>query len=435
MNASAIHILYLIKSDGTVIIPNTSENSLYDNKGTFESGEKLIISPKTVAAGDPQQYRNVIRGGTRIEPILYTQSGSAPNAQWNTTMSFQDITLTSSGSVGNYTGLFQTTGSAVQIFGNTPTKVSFSSAIYGNTYLSNNGYQITTGPIGDGVNLYLDAEIKYAILQPPSTTINYTIELSIYKNGSPLLDITGNPISIVDTPSFNTVGNQGTIDITGVLLSNPFLVTNDVYTAYIEWIGDVAGGSFFVSSNSTFKIYQSPIATSPVTASGVNSLWGFPNKTTYPYIITSSQPTLVNLYGDPNVKMVDIVGSGFNPVTLPWSIEYADEFRFEGREDFVYQVGKIFAPKDSGSGRITQTGSIEVHFNTNLPVSASSSVFNLDHFSIRRYIDDASLILMEGYRPINSSGPYIVRPEYVVPELNRSIDEFILDLTQKGLIT
>jgi hypothetical protein len=435
MNASAIHILYLIKSDGTVVIPNTSENSLYDNKGTFESGEKLIISPKTVAAGDPQQYRNVIRGGTRIEPILYTQSGSAPNAKWNTTMSFQDITLTTSGSVGNYTGLFQTTGSAVQIFGNTPTKVSFSSAIYGNTYLSNNGYQITTGPIGDGVNLYLDAEIKYAILQPPSTTINYTIELSIYKNGSPLLDITGNPISIVDTPSFNTVGNQGTIDITGVLLSNPSLVTNDVYTAYIEWIGDIAGGSFFVSSNSTFKIYQSPIATSPVTASGVNSLWGFPNKTTYPYIITSSQSTLVNLYGDPNVKMRDITGSGFNPVTLPWSIEYGDEFRFEGREDFVYQVGKIFGPDESGSGRVTQTGSIEVHFNTNLPVSASSSVFNLDHFSIRRYIDDASLILMEGYRPINSSGPYIVRPEYVVPELDKSIDEFILDLTQKGLIT
>ena len=435
MDASAIHILYLIKSDGTVVIPNTSENSLYDNKGTFESGEKLIISPKTVAAGDPQQYRNVIRGGTRIEPILYTQSGSAPNAKWNTTMSFQDITLTSSGSVGNYTGLYQTTGSAIQIFGNTPTKVSFSSAIYGNTYLSNNGYIITTGPIGDGVNLYLDTEIKYIILQPPATTINYTIELFIYKNGSPLLDTTGNPISIVDTPSFNAAGNQGTINITGVLLSNPFLVTNDVYTAYIKWIGSVAGGTFFVSSNSTFKVYQSPIATSPVTASGVNSLWGWPNKTTYPNIITSSQSTLVNLYGDPNVKMRDITGSGFNPITLPWSIEYGDEFRFEGREDFVYQVGKIFGPADSGSARITQTGSIEVHFNSNLPVSASSSIFNLDHFLIRRYVDDASQIIFEGYRPINSSGPYIVRPEYVVPELDKSIDEFILDLTQKGLIT
>jgi hypothetical protein len=433
MNASAIHVLYLIKSDGTVVIPNTSENSLADIKGTFESGERMLINTQTISAGGTQ-YRNVIRGGTRIEPILYSQFGSSPNATWDTTMSFEDIVLTASGSVGNYTGLYSTTGSSIQVFGNTPTKVSFSNALYGNTYLSNNGYQVTTGPIGDGVNLYLDAEVKYIILQPLSTTINYTIELFIYKNGSPLLDITGNPISIVDTPSFNTVGNQGTIDITGVLLSNPFLVANDIYTAYIKWIGDVAGGTFFVSSNSTFKVYQSPIATSPVTSSGANSIWGWPNKTTYPNVITSSEATLVNLYGDPNVKMIDITGSGFNPVTLPWSIEYADEFRFEGREDFVYQVGKIFGPADSDSDRITQTGSIEVHFNFDLPVSASSSIFNLDHFLIRRYIDDASLILMEGYRPTNASGPYIVRPEYVVPELDKSVDEFILDLTQKGLI-
>ena len=132
--------------------------------------------------------------------------------------------------------------------------------------------------------------------------------------------------------------------------------------------------------------------------------------------------------------MVDIAGSGFNPILLPWSIQYGDEFRFEGREDFVYQVGKVFAPWDSGSGRLSQTGSIEVHFNYNLPISASSSAFNLDHFLIRRYVDDPAQVIMEGFRPISSSGPYIVRPEYVVPELDKSVDQFILDLTQKGLL-
>ena len=133
--------------------------------------------------------------------------------------------------------------------------------------------------------------------------------------------------------------------------------------------------------------------------------------------------------------MADITGSGFNSIQLPWSIEYGDEFRFEGREDLVYQVGKVFGPADSGSGRIFQTGSIEVHLSSNLPISASTSTFNLDHFLIRRYIDDASAVLMEGFRPINSSGPFLIRPEYIVPELNKTIDEFVLDLTQKGLIT
>jgi hypothetical protein len=70
-----------------------------------------------------------------------------------------------------------------------------------------------------------------------------------------------------------------------------------------------------------------------------------------------------------------------------------------------------------------------------LPVSASSSVFNLDHFLIRRYVDDAAQNIITGFRPPGSEGPYLVKPEFVVPELNKNIDEVILDLTQKGLIT
>ena len=98
-------------------------------------------------------------------------------------------------------------------------------------------------------------------------------------------------------------------------------------------------------------------------------------------------------------------------------------------------VKNIYAPKESGSGRVFQTGSLEVHFNANLPVSASSSVFNLDHFLIRRYVDDAAQNIITGFRPPSSQGPYLVKPEFVVPELNKNIDEVILDLTQKGLIT
>jgi hypothetical protein len=79
-------------------------------------------------------------------------------------------------------------------------------------------------------------------------------------------------------------------------------------------------------------------------------------------------------------------------------------------------------------------------FYLNRPVPAfidasPSSTFNLNKFLLRRYVNDASQIIMEGFRPTNSSGPYLVRPEYIVPELNKSLDQFILDLTQKGLIT
>ena len=98
-------------------------------------------------------------------------------------------------------------------------------------------------------------------------------------------------------------------------------------------------------------------------------------------------------------------------------------------------VKNVYGVADSGSGRVFQTGSLEVHFNANLPVSASSSVFNLDHFLIRRYVDDAAQNVITGFKPPGSTGPYLIRPEFVVPELNKNIDEIILDLTQKGLIT
>jgi len=103
-------------------------------------------------------------------------------------------------------------------------------------------------------------------------------------------------------------------------------------------------------------------------------------------------------------------------------------------KNFVYQVSKIFSPASSGSERVFPTGSIEVHFNASLPVSASSAIFNMDHFVIRRYVDDATTAIIEGFKPVNSSGPYIVKPEFVVPELDKSLDQFILDLTQKGLL-
>jgi hypothetical protein len=435
MNASAIHVLYLIKQDGTVVIPNASQNSLADIQGTFMSGEKLLISQKTISSGESVQYRDIIRGGTRIEPILYSQYGQAPGALWNTTMSFTDIIPSNTGPAGNYTATYTTTGSATQIFGNIDTKVLFSNTING-LPISNNGYKITAGPISDGSNLVFDIDVSYTVIQSlPIQNIGIDIVLSIYKNGSPLLDPLNNPISSLNSISLNTFTQTGNISLNGITISNSNLVLNDEYTIYLNWIGYTAGASLYINPSSIFRIDQYPLFTQPVTSSGVNSIWGWADKTNYPYVITSSQPTLISLYDDPNAKGVDITGSGFNSITLPWSIKYGDEFRFEGREDFAYQVGKIFGPAESGSGRLFQTGSIEVHLNSNLPVSASSSVFNLDHFAIRRYVDDASLILMEGFKPVNASGPYIVRPEYIVPELDKSVDQFILDLTQKGLIT
>jgi hypothetical protein len=213
------------------------------------------------------------------------------------------------------------------------------------------------------------------------------------------------------------------------------LNTGDLIFITLE-VGMGTGESYSILSNSSLIINQYPISlpSIDITGNGVpsNQLWGYPDPINYPNIITSSNAGLIEAYGNPKIKQVDISSSGFNPISLPFIVNIGDEFRFEGREDYTFEIKNIYAPQDEDN-RLFPTGSIEIHFPTNLPTS--STTFNLDHFVIRKYVDDASLILMEGFKPTNSNGPYIVRPEYIVPELNKDVDQFILDLTQKGLIT
>ena len=429
MNASSFRVIYLIDENGNVSIPDTSENSLFSVQGNFQSGERFRISSPNKGNGEATPYRNIIRGGSRIEPILYTQSGSAPNAQWNTTMSFEDIIPSSQGAVGNYTALFNNTISQLITTPNSSTLVNFANSVYGPSYLFNNGYKVPINANTDGVNLVFDISIfafpRFNLYGTTFIPILDDVEISLYNTTTNTL---------IASVISNTDGSSP-IDLSSVVIPNSQIQTNDEYKVYVKFnfYENPAVSLVINPLQTSFKVSQYPLYTQPITSSGTNSIWGFLDKTNYPYIITSSNPTLIELY-DVGVKQVDITGSGFNPISLPWSIKYGDEFRFEGREDFVYQVGKIYPSSYSGSGRISQTGSIEVHFHADLPVSASSSVFNLDHFLIRRYVDDASQIIFEGFKPINSTGPYVLTPEYITPSLNKNVDDFLTILTEKGLL-
>jgi hypothetical protein len=430
-NASAMNVIYLIKADGTVVIPNTSKDSLSIMQQIFQTGERVIINTKNVNISPLDPYRTVIRGGSHIEPILYTQFGQLPNVTWNTTMSFEDIVLAPNGNVENYAALYgKTYGVQTLTFG-APQQVTFNQTIYG-IAVTSNSYTIPAGSISDGVQFNIDASINLLLRNVNEDyDWQYLVTLYIYKNSTSIFSTT--PLEFNLSPNNE---QYTTISSSQVTLPAGTFNTGDTISVYIK-VDNYEGypsGATISSNNTSFNISQYPVFTQPITSSGVNSIWNWPNSSSYPYIITSSNSALAELYGNPNVKAKDITGSGFNTIQLPWKINYGDEFKFEGREDFTYMVKNIFGPAESGSGRVFETGSIEVHFNANLPVSASSSVFNLDHFLIRRYVDDAAQNVITGFRPPNSEGPYIVKPEFVVPELNKSIDEVILDLTQKGLI-
>jgi hypothetical protein len=56
-----------------------------------------------------------------------------------------------------------------------------------------------------------------------------------------------------------------------------------------------------------------------------------------------------------------------------------------------------------------------------------------NRFLLRRYINDATSILMDGLRP-SPTGPYIIKPKYITGALNKDFDDYVLLLTEKGLL-
>ena len=415
MNASGAHILYLIKDDGTVVIPNTSENSLNINKGTFESGERVSIESKTTSTSGDTNFRNIIRGGTRIEPILTNQIGHS-SASWASSISLTDLNQIG-GVVSDFQGrverssLISTPTTFTEL--NFPTLISSGSnsgmTLTGPTYR----FVISSGMINEGVSIILKANIKIQNTSSPSFE-SFSSAWARFKNFTTNTII--GEIRGVESPQaeygFIKGGTTGEIKWQ-VSLPNDQLINGHSYGIEI-----ISGHTYNnVLASSIFEVEQVPIPTSTApTASLIQT--AFPS----PYIIISSS-ALVDFYGNSSVRQENISGSGFNSFSLPWSLQYGDEIRFEGDENKVWKIKEAFATS------ISNISYIQIELDR--PVSSS---IDLSKFLFRRYVDDASLILLEGFKPIGSEGPFILKPEYCSPELNKGIDQFILDLTQKGLL-
>jgi hypothetical protein len=445
-NASAALVKYLIKADGTVVIPNTTPNSLADNQETFESGENVLIQ----YAGTGNQatpIRKIIRGGTRIEPILYTQYGQNP-ASWNTTMSFSTDFITST-AVGSYIAKSApTTYAAIN-------DASYAGVNMNNNILlgaqaslwTSNYYTVNQDLIDENVTLIAGGEIEVGIISSALGAQSHNVIVRLIRERGGIKTVLVSQTKTINQPEFysgqsyiwgtNSIGYIYPIfEISAAILPQDMLSGDRIYydavhiTSTYGEPGNPSVPTVYVNKNTSYLfIAQSPAQTNTtVHSTGINTLWGYPNPTKL-YAITCSNPTLNQLY-DNGFTMNNITGSGFNSIVLEWNIKYGDEFKFEGNENNVFVVKRVYDVNDFDTERVSQTGSIEIQFNSSLP----SASINLDHFAIRRYVDDASQILIEGFKPTNSSGPYIVRPEYIIPELDRNVDDFILILKEKGLI-
>jgi hypothetical protein len=441
MDCSGIIVKYLIDQDGNVAIPNTTENSLSNIQGTFQTGERLIINTNSIGSGE-NSYRTIFKGGYRIEPILYTQIGHTP-PNWtssieiyngNSTIPVTDVTykavLIPSQSIFSQTF----TGGVVPVPIGTLYSNGFDPIYDPGPYASggdNYAYIVPSIAVTEGINLIVKSQFTF---YNPNTSPTQFVSRA--RTGGSI--ITGQSQTYTIMP-----GGYKTVNFEFTLTPGVDIYTGD--TIYFDAGITTPGAGFstklqITTQGSYFNIYQEPVPNPLGTITvGTGFIWNYPISSSWStfsssqagiiYISESLSP-LNTYYGAPNIKQKDVSGSGFENITLDWSLKVGDEFRFEGREDRTYTIKKIFDPTNQSPERISNTGSLEIHLNSALP----SASINLDHFLIRRYVDDAATIIFEGLKPGNSPGPYIIRPEFVVPALNKDLDSFIVDLTQKGLL-
>jgi hypothetical protein len=408
MGSSGIIIKYLIDQNGDIHVPNVSENSLYDTQGTFVTNELMSISNPSSNQGDPNLLRKIIRGGQRIEPILYNQSGSMPGGTF-----VNSITLTDKSEPGGIISDFQTNvkPSTYQDMGGNgwnevqmPTIVSSGSASDLTLIGGNYRYAITSDMISEGINITLNAQLKIT----NNNTFTSTA-FAQFKNETSGVFL-GTPVGVNGT-GYIAAGYQNYNMNFSFTIPFGDLVIGDEYSIEVN----SGHTNVFYESTSRFIVTQSPTPSSAVSTVG---LWVRAGDNT----LTTTNSTLIDYFNTNNIYQEDIANSGFFSIKIPWGLQPGDEFRFEGREDRVWMVEEV--------GVSSSPPLLVIRVDNYLP----STGVDYNQFLIRRYVDDASAIIFEGSKPGNTDGPYIIKPQYLNPELNAKIDKYITDLTNKGLL-
>jgi hypothetical protein len=431
-NASKVHIKYLINADGTVSVPNSTPNSLQNNQGTFISGENVFISSRneginldtSIGSNNNKSYREIIRGASRIEPILYNQSGSNP-PQWSGSIEIQNMILPA---VGNYTFSNIIGGTTEYPYTNEPTDATTTWHTFDNIS-DKNRIKITQQMADDGITLTLAGEIEFGGYLYSDSNANTSLKITLFRNDQEFTfprfefefdhDVSFEnkhiPYTFTLTPEIikQNVGKTFIVASSARNAEKPFLIPNWRDPTWFMVTFSLAVSQYpSPNAQPTIKIEPSQI--------WVSSSFDYPSMHTTQSFMVDAYKTNLNT---PTWYMKDIANSGYDPILTEWGVKRGDVFRFEGDEKKTYVVDYVT------TGSVSGADAVIVHLNNPLP-----SNLNINHYSLTRYVNDASQIIIEGFRPNNTSAPYIIKPEFVVPELDKDIDAFIVDLTQKGLL-
>ena len=386
---SIAHIQFLVDEDGNSIPPDSSSLAL--TQGTFQTDEYVFVN-----LNDPTRFevpmnqlngkKQIVRGGYRVDALLYSDSGSS----FVNEIGFD----TGSFSVTNYE-FGADKSSTFTITNNTYTTYNWSGTTKTNTQwdLSTDKFTFTSDT---------DSPVKFqtTVTYLFNTTGNVTVYL--VKNWT-----SGAPTSaqILDSEYFGYSGlAQKTIS-----LNSGFQDFENGDTVQVLLYTSVISAANVTFNNTTSDVFTS---TNQINPNGVVSTPYWSVDTTNTNWITASAD-LSGLYGSRQLDVIPYDGTTsnpeFDPIIQDFTTLVGDEIRFKGAEAYSYMIQDVLLPENQIDGKL------KLKLDSTLPNTVTGS---LDHFLLRRYVDDASYVILDAQKPLGSTSPGTMRPEFVTDQLD-----------------
>tara|TARA_R110000796_G_scaffold43413_1_gene106717 strand:+ start:1444 stop:3843 length:2400 start_codon:yes stop_codon:yes gene_type:complete len=424
-NKSAAHIKYLINENGDAISPNLSNITITDIQNNFATGKNIEISLIDPAAGSGMQVLNgnkeIIRGGYRVEPILYSQ---IPQPPFSSSITMETSSLLP---VTDVRTLINLSGNNQNLPAGSTTTILYNQEVFDkpNAFTPSTGkYEIQSSVIESGVDLIFT--INFVVQTTGSSPPGGRVIIRLFNETQNTLVAYDSMKTVMASNNGGIISSQDIVfgglgSIPGIgpitaTIPNTDLVENDIIKVTVQ----VDTEFNMLSNYSSFDVNQLPSATTDSFLNATGSFWGYSGSSFN--VISSSQPALSQNYGI--LKQKAIPNSGFNRPQDIFIIEPGDQFRFQDDENRVFNVVSVSSPDQNPEGKIFVTLDKNV-----------STLLNKDYFLIRRFVDDGSYIIFDENKPAGGSGAAFIKPRFTTDILNKDVDQFIQDLKSKNLLT
>ena len=388
-NKSIAHIQFLVDEEGNSIPPDSSSLAL--TQGTFQSDEYVFIN-----LNDPSRFevpmnqlngkKQIVRGGYRVDALLYSDSGSS----YVNEIGFD----TGSFSVTNYE--FGANKSSTFTISNS----TYTTYNWSDTTKSNSQWNLST----DKFTFTSDSDSPVKFQTQTTFLFNTTGNVTVYlvKNWT-----SGAPTAaqILDSEYF---GYSGLTQRTVSLNSGFQEFENGDTVQVLLYVSAISAAN--VTFNNTTSDYFT--STNQINPNGIVSTPYWSVDTTNTNWITASAD-LSSLYGSRQLDVIPYDGSTnnpeFDPIIQDFTAQTGDEIRFRGAESYAYMVQDVLLPENQADGKL------KLKLNSTLPNAVTGS---LDHFLLRRYVSDASYVILDAQKPLGSTSPGTMRPEFVTDQLD-----------------